>query len=265
MRWTRAVYIYFRLMVQHVKAILEYQADFWIAMCAAMLTQLLGIVFIWVVFAQIPEIAGWTFWEIVFLYSLIFMSEGVSSFFFNGIWLINGMVNRGEMDRFLVRPLPPVLQVMGSAFGMNGIGNLIIGSLFLIQSVRHIDAEWNWWQLVLLLVFVLSGVTIRIAVNLASNSISFWTQGPRNSFPMMIHTVSDFAKYPLTIYTTGIQLFISILVPYAFISYYPASFLLGKGEWPALGLLTPVVAAICLALSLLMFNRGLRKYESVGN
>lgn len=76
-------------------------------MCAAMLTQLLGIVFIWVIFAEIPDIHSWGFWQISFLYSLVFISEGVSSFLFNGIWLINGIVNRGEMDRFLVRPLPP--------------------------------------------------------------------------------------------------------------------------------------------------------------
>ncbi|GGG26051.1 ABC transporter permease [Paenibacillus abyssi] len=266
MKWSRAIYIYFRLMTQHVKAILEYQADFWIAMCAAMLTQILGIVFIWVIFDQITDIHGWVFWEIAFLYSLVFMSEGVSSFLFNGIWLINSFVNRGEMDRFLVRPLPPVLQVASSAFGMNGIGNLAIGIIFLIQSIRHIEMAWTWWQLLLVVVFVISGVMIRISVNLASNSISFWTQGPRNSFPMMIHTVSDFVKYPITIFTGGIQLFVSIAVPYAFISYYPASFLFGKGEdWSWLGMLTPVVAAACLMLSIRLFNTGLRKYESAGN
>lgn len=265
MKWGRGVYIYFRLMVQHVKAILEYQADFWIAMCAAMLTQLLGIVFIWVIFAQIPDIHGWGFWEVAFLYSLIFMSEGASSFLFNGIWLMNGMINRGEMDRMLIRPIPPVLQVSASAFGMNGIGNLIMGLIFLIQSVRHIEIDWSLWQLLLLVVFVISGTAIRYSVNLASNSISFWTQGPRNSLPMMVHTASDFAKYPITIFTQGIQLFISIAVPYAFISYYPASFLFGKGDWSNLGLLTPVVAVLCLSLSLFMFRRGLRKYESVGN
>lgn len=265
MKINRAILIYFRLMIQHVKAILEYQADFWIAMVAAMLTQSLGIIFVWVVFSKVPDIHGWGFWEIVFLYSLIFLSEGFSSFLFNGIWLINGLINRGEMDRFLIRPLPPILQVSSSAFGMNGIGNLIMGLFFLIQSIRHVELQWTWWQLLLIVIFILTGVVIRISVNLASNSISFWTQGPRNSFPMMIHTVSDFVKYPIIIFPVGIQVFVSIAVPYAFISYYPASFLFGKGDWSFLGLLTPIVATLCIMLSVFIFNSGLRKYESVGN
>ena len=234
-------------------------------MCAGMLTQGLGIVFIWVVFEQIPSVDGWGFWEIAFLYSMVFMSEGVSSFLFNGIWLINGLVNRGDMDRILVRPLPPVLQVSASAFGMNGIGNLLFGAIFLVLSISHVELEWTWWKWLLVIVFVISGIMIRIAVNLASNSISFWTQGPRNPFPIMIHKVSDFVKFPIHIFSTGIQLFVSVAVPYAFISYYPATFLFGKGEWPLLGLLSPVVAFVFLKLSLFIFQQGLRKYESVGN
>lgn len=261
----RTLFIYYRLMSQHLRAILEYQADFWISMVAAMMTQLLGIVFLWVVFSRIPDIQGWTFWEVAFMYGLIFCSEGVSSFFFNGIWVINGLVNQGGMDRYLVRPLPALLQVMTSAFGMNGLGNMIIGLIVVVQAIRHVEINWSWWQMLLVVLFALSGGAIRVAINLASNSISFWTQGPRNSFPMMIHTVSDFTKYPITIYSLGIQLFVSIVIPYAFISFYPTAFLFGKQDWSSYGLLTPLVALLVLGLSIGLFNRGLRQYESAGN
>jgi ABC-2 type transport system permease protein len=252
-------------MSQHVKAILEYQADFWISMVAAMMTQLLGIIFLWVIFERIPSINGWTYWEIAFMYGLVFLSEGISSFFFNGIWVINNLINRGEMDRLLVRPLPTLLQVMTSHFGMNGLGNILIGSIIVIQAAWHVDIRWTWWQLLLAVIFALSGGAIRVAINLVSNSISFWTQGPRNSFPFMIHSISDFTKYPITIYAMGIQLFISIVVPYAFISFYPAAYLFGKEGWSSLGLLTPIVAGIALFISIRVFYRGLKRYESAGN
>src|SRR5690606_40602520 len=70
---------------------------------------------------------------------LIFIAEGVSSFLFNGIWLINGFVNRGELDRFLLRPVSPLLQVMSSAFGLNGIVNIILGLVFLLESINKTD------------------------------------------------------------------------------------------------------------------------------
>jgi len=265
MKWTRAIYIYMRLMTQHIKAILEYQSDFWIAMCAAMMTQGLGIIFIGVVFSKIPHVVGWGFWEIAFLYSMVFISEGVSSFLFNGIWNIGGLVNRGDMDRLIIRPLPVVLQVGATAFGMNGLGNMLFGSIFLTLSVINADLNWSWWQVLLLIIFALSGVTIRISVNLVTNSVSFWSQGPRNSLPMMVHTAADFVKFPLTIFPLTVQLLVSIIVPYAFISYYPAAFLFGKGDGALLGLLAPIVALLCISLAVAMFNRGLKKYESAGN
>src|SRR5690606_35027294 len=137
-------YIYFRFLIQQVKAILEYQSDFFIAMAAGLLTQSLGLIFIWAIFERIPHINGWSLWEIVFMYSLIFIAEGVSSFLFNGIWLINGFVNRGELDRFLLRPVSPLLQVMSSAFGLNGIVNIILGLVFLLESINKTDTDWGF-------------------------------------------------------------------------------------------------------------------------
>ncbi|KRE21102.1 ABC-2 family transporter protein [Paenibacillus sp. Soil522] len=69
---------------------------------AAALTQLLGIVFLWAVYSRIPDINGWLFWEVVFIYATIFMSEGFASLFFDGTWRLSGLVNRGDFDTFLL-------------------------------------------------------------------------------------------------------------------------------------------------------------------
>lgn len=265
MRLKKSLFIYFRLINQHLKAILEYQADFLITLVAAMLTQILGFIFLWVVYQQIPEINGWSFWEVAFIYAMIFFTEGFASLFFDGIWSISRFVNRGEMDRLLVRPVSPILQVLGSAVGMNGVGNIFIGAVIISQALRHITIDWSVGLVVMAIILLISAIIIRVSIYMAACSSVFWTHSPGNAFGNMVHTVSDFAKYPITIYSLGVQALVAVIVPYAFISFFPAALLFGKTDWSMFGYLTPVVAIYCAGLATFIFNRGLRRYESAGN
>jgi ABC-2 type transport system permease protein len=55
------------------------------------------------------------------------------------------------------------------------------------------------------------------------------------------------------------------VLPFAFVSFFPIAYLLDNGESRWVGLLTPLVAAYCVAVAMLVFRRGLRRYESAGN
>ncbi|WP_240941250.1 ABC-2 family transporter protein [Paenibacillus sp. HB172176] len=262
----RSFYLFYRYMLQNIKAILEYQSDFFILMSAAVLTQVLGFIFIWVVFRQIPDIHGWTFWEVVLMYAMLFFATGCSTFFFEGTWRLSSYILRGGMDIYLIRPVSPILQVLSSAVGMNGLGNLTVGAFLIVSSLIHVDVEWTIFKMVLFLLFVVSGVVIRTAINLAANCIAFWLLGSGNPFSMMVSTLGDFAKFPISIYSIGIKVLISVIIPFSFIGYVPASFLFGKEDSSVLwGLLCPLAALYCMGMAVLIFHRGLKKYESVGN
>ena len=60
---------------------------------------------------------------------MVFFAEGVGSLFFEGTWRMNQYVNRGELDFLLLRPAPPMGQVMASDVGMNGLGNILLGGV----------------------------------------------------------------------------------------------------------------------------------------
>ena len=71
-----------------------------------------GLFFIYLIYQKVPTIAGWSFWEIIFIYGILYFSEGIISFLFEGTWLLNGLINHGELDRLLLRPVPIVVQVL---------------------------------------------------------------------------------------------------------------------------------------------------------
>jgi len=261
----RGVRLYRRSLGAHLRATLEYEADFWLLVVAAILTQVVGLVFLGAVFARVPHLNGWDFADVVLIFALVVIAEGIGSLFFEGTWRLAWRVNQGELDYLLVRPYPVVLQVMSADVGLNGLGNLISGGILLGWSLNRVDVNWSAATVAAAAVLFGSAILIKLAINLATNASSFWLQGPFSIFALAMHQVGDLARYPLTVYTVGVRAALTLVVPFAFVSFFPASALLDRGEFSWVGWLTPLVAAYCLGMAALIFRRGLRRYEGAGN
>ncbi|MNV82780.1 hypothetical protein D3C71_1765360 [compost metagenome] len=62
-----------------------------------------------------------------------------------------------------------------------------------------------------------------------------------------------------------IQGVVTFVVPFAFVSFYPAAYLFDKEAFKFWGLMTPLVAVYCAVGAAAIFNYGLKRYESAGN
>lgn len=264
-RTRRAIWLYWRCLGAHARAVLEYEADFWILVAAAVLTQGVGLVFLAVVFRRIPTIHGWSFWEVVVVYAMVYLAEGVGSLFFEGTWRIAWYVNQGEMDRVLVRPLSPILQVLSSEVGLNGFGNLVLGGALLGTALGHVHVDWTIGRVLLAVMLLASAVAVKLGLSLASNASAFWINAPFSTFAFSLHSLGELARFPINIYALGIRGVITFVLPFAFVSFFPASAILGHDTSKWIGLLTPAVAAYCLAMGVWLFRVGLNRYESAGN
>jgi ABC-2 type transport system permease protein len=261
----RLVFLYLRCLGQQMKAILAYEADFVVLLFSAVIVQFTGFLFIWTIFQRIPNINGWTFWQVVMMYALIFVTEGVGSLFFEGTWRLTNLVYTGQFDQMLVRPVSPIVQVLASAVGFNGLGNLVTGFVLIGISITNVPVAWTPGRLLMLAILIASAATIRVAINLASAASAFWVSSPWSMVPMFVHQLSEFAKYPITIYSFAVQALIVVAVPFAFVSFFPTAYLFNNEAWSAIGLLTPLVAVYSLLVAVWIFNAGLRRYESTGH
>src|SRR5450759_4728239 len=235
-RWL--VYIYFRCLGQQMKAILAYESDFVILMISAGLVQITGLLFIWTVFLRIPDINGWTFWQVVMMYSLIFITEGVGSLFFEGTWRVSRLVY---------------------------LGNFVTGGALMAISLGNVHVQWTPGRLLMLVILIISAATIRVAINLATSASAFWIRTPWSMVPMFVHQLGEFAKYPITIYSMAVQAVVVVAIPFAFVSFFPTAYLFNIESWSAIGLLTPLVAVYCMFMAVWIFQVGLRRYESTGH
>lgn len=266
MGWRRNLRLYFRLQFVQLRSAVEYRADFWIGIVGAVFQQAAGLVFISALFAQIPDVEGWTVWNIAILYGLALTPKGLTEVFCDGPWLLRGSINQGTFDRVLVRPISPALQTATAITSIHGFGQIALGVVVLWLGVSRSEVAMQVWTVpYLVLTIVVSAVMIG-ALNYLINMIGFWEPSTQSALPTLVALMIDFAKFPLDIYTLAIRGLVTVVIPYAFVSYFPALMLLERNTpWRWLGLVTPLATAWVVLVTAWLWNRGLARYQGVGH
>lgn len=259
------VKLYGMFLSQYIKTIMQSKTDFFVGFLAFFLIQFGGIAFISLIFLQIPDLAGWTFNELLFIYGLANIPRGIDHIFADYLWLLAGnVVVRGEFDRYLLRPLPPLFQLLSERIQPDGIGEVIIGIILITYASIKGGIEMNLTRALIMAVMVVFATLIYTGIKLFFASLAFWFKRSQ-SMLYMFYSMSDFAKYPLMIYHKFIRTFITYIIPFALTAYIPASYFLGATSLAgSLGLLIVISTAVVI-ISYSTFVRGMSHYESVGN
>lgn len=258
------LFMYRRSLGAHIRSVMEYEADFWILILSGAIFQALNLLFLSAIFSHVPTLNGWTYAESLLLMGAWGIIGGLSPLFFEGVWGLAWKVNKGELDYPLVRPMAVPAQVFSSGIGLHGIGDVLTGGAMLGWALWHIDVDWTVWTVLIGLVLLVSAAAIHLSLVAITNAASFWIPGPHPFLAVTMHTFEDMVKFPLTILGPGMRAVFTFVVPYAFVTFFPANWLLGR-DFAWAGLLTPVVAVYCVWLTRTVFRLGLRRYESTGH
>jgi ABC-2 type transport system permease protein len=260
----RTLRIYRRSLGAHLRAVLEYEADFWILVVAGVLHQVLSLLFLTAVFGQVQALNGWSYEECVLISGLFGLVNGAGPLFFEGAWRTAWKVNNGGLDYPLVRPAPVPAQVISGAIGLHGAGDVISSAAIIGWALSRLDVAWTPWTVLVSLVLLASAVTILGSLVVTANAASFWIPGPHPFFAVALLNAADMSRYPLSIFGFAVRAAMTLAVPFSFLAFFPAAWVLGKdGGW--LGLLTPLVAVGWVLIARTVFRRGLLRYESAGN
>lgn len=257
--------IYRLFVVQYIKTLMQSKLNFFIGFLGCLFVQISGIIFLYLIFNNIPLLNGWSINQLVFIYGFSQIPRGIDHFFTDYIWLLaSRMVTNGEFDRYLLRPINPLFQLLFDRVQLDAIGELLIGGFLVAMSIKNGTVYISLINILLFIISILSGAVIYTSIKLFFASLAFWMT---NSSPILQlgYEVSDFAKYPISIYSKPIQIFISFIIPFAFVAFYPASyFITGKNVLITIGAEVGV-AIIFWTISYSIFKRGVNAYKSVGN
>ena len=149
------VTLYMEFLKQNAKTMLEYKSDFIIGVFSTLLSQFYGIFFVWVIFENIKQIHGWTFYEITFVYGLLTLAKGIDMFFFDNLHALGfEYVREGKFDIFMIRPISPLFQLVASHIMPDGIGLLVLGFIVVSKSLMELKIVLDFPQIFLLIIFI---------------------------------------------------------------------------------------------------------------
>jgi len=259
---------YLKLYAQYFKTNVlrwvEYKTDFLIGIAAMFFTNMVTIVFISVIFMHIHEINGWTFPQLLFLVGLSQLAFGFWHVFLCGLWGVEEYIRWGDFDRFLIRPANTLFQVIANWVDDDGIGNLLGGAVVLTIASSMLGLSWTAFNVLMLALSFVGGVLILLALTLIPATIAFWTTRSQSLMDIILH-FTRFIEYPIDIYASPIVLFLTFILPFAFINYYPAQIFLKTGMHMQLAYLTPIVGVVCFAIAYSFWKIGIKNYSSVGH
>ena len=240
----RMAKIYFLLLKQNLKALTEYRIDFLTGAVSFLVDQAVGIGFIFIIFSQIPALAGYTLEQIIFIYGFSLIPKGLDHMFTDNLWSVGYfIVKKGNFD---------------------AMGELVTGLVLVCYSAPLAGMIVTPLSIVLAVVCVLFASLIYTAIKIGTSALAFKIK-VSGQIIQVFYMTNEFAKYPTTIYSPIIRTVITYIVPFAFTGYYPCVYLL-TGENPLFNVGGCVgISIVMTALSLCIWNLCLRQYESAGS
>ena len=129
--------------------------------------------------------------------------------------------------------------------------------------------HWTPARVLLVPVALVSGTAIFAAIWVITSSVAFWTVETQEFSSAFTYGGNHLTQYPLDVLKPWLRRLATFVVPLAFVSYFPAAYLLDKPEPLGLprwvGLLCPVVAAGSASVAWALWRSAVRHYRSTGS
>lgn len=230
---------------------------------------IMGFAIIKFVVESFGEINGWNYGQLAFLYGLSVISHALSMIFFVQGWFMGYFVLEGEFDRYLTRPLSVLYQFFFTNINIFGVTDLIPGILVFVYGCVKCGIRVSFFFLLQVFVMLIGAALIRGGIYILLGSTSFHTRSAVDFGQYTQEIMDKTTMYPISMYPECMQFILTFLIPVGWVSFYPASGLLGIENRFCSGLFLPfvtlMVGIVVMLLAGVCFHAGLKKYESAGN
>ena len=261
-------FLYFYFVKIWFKSRIEYQMSFFAGFFANFYCYFITYAILWVIIKKFNSIGGWNFSELTILYSFNLLSYAISgTLFWYSIYHLEDLVVSGNFDRYLLRPLGIIPQLMCTSFGYTFLGQILVSSIFLISNFYKV-ADLTFFNIFYLCISLIGSVFLQAGAVILVGSLSFWILRSKEVGAVVYYQIRNFINYPLNIYPSFLKIILTFIIPWGFINYYPCLIFLNKYNNlydHILGLIAPLVCIIIFIISLKVFSIGLRQYSSTGS
>lgn len=216
-----------------------------------------------VIYANVPTLAGWTRPQVYFFLGIFFASDALfSTLFQRNFWTFSDLVNKGELDILLTKPVHPLFLALTRWINLTAFFNVFLGLGIAIHYAQPagFPGGFHWLFAVLWLAI---GLITALLLRFSFSIWIFWTERSW-AISRLYYQFFSFATKPDVIYPPMVRYLILTALPFAFIGSVPARALLH-------GLTTEeyfLIAIVLLSFTILntcLWRAGLKRYQSASS
>jgi len=248
----------------------QYQVDAVLRSLAVFLRESTSIIVIYFTLLKFDQLNGWNIYEMLFLFSLLYVTYGIMIIFFTGLRDFGETVRNGGFDRYILRPRGLLYQlIFSNADWFAAVGHGGLGITLFVISAAKINVVWTPWRVVYYLLAIAGGVLIQGAIFLFLATLNIYLLETGMLKEVFFWNARKFAGYPISIFHKAIQFAMTFIVPFAFVNYFPSQFLIRKDDmmnYPeAFMYITPIIGIVMYLLAYLFWRVSIKHYKSSGN
>ncbi|MBD5531215.1 MAG: ABC transporter permease [Lachnospiraceae bacterium] len=249
---------------------MQYRGDSLVATLAVFFRESANIIAIYLALLKFDRINDWNVNEMLFLYSILFLTYAFVVSLFADLRQFSDTIREGRFDRLLVRPRSLLLQlILNNADLIASAGHGTLGILLFVISAGRVGIHWDLVTILYYIGAIIGGILIQGGMFIIFSSLCFYFVETNSIRDIFYWNMRKFAGYPISIYHKLIQGILIYVVPFAFVNYFPAQYLLRKEDmanYPAIYIyIAPFVGIIVYAAAYLFWRVSVKRYYSTGN
>ncbi len=240
---------------------MAYRMDFFSGFFISIVYALIGPITQYLIFTQTKGYPGWTINQVLLFQGLLLLFTGIRNMFFGDIRsIMTDIVRKGDFDRYLLKPYPPIGIILTGCFSFNNIGTVLSGFVITVYFMIKLHITLGLVSILLILVsFVFSMILYMALLIFFSSLIIIFVQNRTWEF---LDVFIKYSEYPVQIYPKSLQVLFLLIVPFAVFVYFPAQILLSRLD--LIALLGFVSCVILFILSNSFWNMFVKRYTSAG-
>ena len=247
-----------------VSKAMEFRLDFFFRVFMDLVYYGIQIGFYRTVFLQTPLLGGWDKDQALAFMGGYLVVDAISmTLFSNNMWWFPVLVNRGDMDYYLVRPVSSLFFVSLRDFAANSLINLAFAICILSWALARLPHPPGPGALIVFLIMLPVGAFLHYLMHMLSLLPVFW-MGSGSNLHGIFYSFGRFMERPDGIFTGWVRRILVSILPFCLMASFPARVLLDGPAWGIL-LHFAVVTAGIFGLVLFIWNRGMRAYSSASS
>ena len=218
----RYLRLYYCFLTFSLMKSMQFRFDFFFRIFMDSFFYLVNLAAFWLIFQHTDKLAGWSFAQSCFFISVFFVVDALFMVFFSSnLWWFPFLINKGDLDFYLLRPVSTLFFLMLREFSPNSVVNLATAIGILIVAASHLDQSLGLGEWAFVAVAIVNGTLLYVTANLAFVLPIFWTHSGRGMVNLYF-SATRLIERPDAIYHKSLRFFLRTLLPFSMIATVPA-------------------------------------------